>query len=194
MDAAGHHAAATVYPETDAMGEHETQRYIAELLRALIVYWFALHKRVAHVGANQFVYRLEGHPEVSRAPDVYVIEGLPQDHPDQTVWKTWEGHVPVFALEVVSARWHKDYDDAPADYDAMGTRELVLFDPGATQPQARALAGLSARARQASASGDEPRRSGRVALPRLRSACRERAGQRAPPPRDGAPGRDARSD
>jgi hypothetical protein len=132
MDAAGHHASATEYPETDEMGEHETQRYISELLRALIVYWFVLHKRVAHVGANQFVYRLEGHPEVSRAPDVYVIEGLPQDHPDQAVWKTWEGHVPVFALEVVSARWHKDYDDAPADYDAMGTRELILFDPGAT--------------------------------------------------------------
>ena len=36
------------------------------------------------------------------------------------------------ALEVVSAKWHKDYDDAPPDYDAMGTQELILFDPEAT--------------------------------------------------------------
>jgi len=132
MDAAGHHVAATVYPETDDLGEHETQRYISELLRALVIGLFAQRGRVAHVGANQFFYFVPGDNTKSRAPDVYVIEGLPQAHPDQAVWKTWEGHVPAFALEVVSSRWHKDYDDAPPDYDAMSTQELILFDPEAT--------------------------------------------------------------
>ena len=136
MDAAGQRADATEYPETDAKGEHETQRYISELVRALAVALFAQRGRVAHVGANQFIYFAQGDPTKTRAPDVYVIEGLPQDHPDQGAWKTWEGHVPAFALEVVSSRWRKDYDDAPPDYDAMGTQELVLFDPGAT-PRSR---------------------------------------------------------
>jgi hypothetical protein len=136
MDAAGHRVAATVYPETDDMGEHETQRYISELLRALVIYLLAQRGRTAHVGANQFFYFVPGDPTKTRAPDVYVIEGLPQNHPDQGVWKTWEGHVPAFALEVVSSRWHKDYDDAPPDYDAMATHELILFDPGAT-PRSR---------------------------------------------------------
>jgi Uma2 family endonuclease len=132
MDAAGHTLDATVYPETDDMGEHEVQRYISELLRALVVYWFATNQRVGHAGANQFFYWIQGDPTKSRAPDVYVIDGLPQDHPDQGVWKTWEGHFPAFALEVVSSRRRKDYDEAPTDYDAMGTQELLLFDPAAT--------------------------------------------------------------
>ena len=114
------------------MGEHETQRYIAELLRALVIYLFAQRGRVAHVGANQFFYFVQGDPRKTRAPDVYVIEGLPQHHPDQGVWKTWEGHRPAFALEVVSSKWRKDYDEVPPDYEAMETQELILFDPGAT--------------------------------------------------------------
>ena len=132
MDVAGHTLDATVYPETDDMGEHEVQRYISELLRALVVYWLATNQRTGHTGANQFFYWVQGDPTKSRAPDVYVIDGLPQDHPDQGVWKTWEGHVPAFALEVVSSKRRKDYDEAPADYDAIGTQELLLFDPAAT--------------------------------------------------------------
>ena len=67
---------------------------------------------------------------------MYLVEGVAPDARDRGVWKTWEGHSPAFALEVVSDDRKKDYTDAPADYDAMGTRELVLFDPSAT-PRSR---------------------------------------------------------
>jgi hypothetical protein len=37
--------------------------------------------------------------------------------------------VPSFALEVVSSDWQKDYREAPAEHESLGTRELVIFDP-----------------------------------------------------------------
>jgi hypothetical protein len=68
---------------------------------------------------------------------VYVVDGVAQDIPDVAVWKTWEGHRPAFALEVVSGNWQKDYDSAPRIYDAMRAGEVVLFDPGATSRSRR---------------------------------------------------------
>jgi hypothetical protein len=120
------------YPASDDMGEHEVQRFITELLRALIERWLRAQRRVAHAGANQFFYYAKGDPRQCLAPDVYVVDGVAQDIPDVAVWKTWEGHRPAFALEVVSGNWQKDYDSAPRIYDAMRASEVVLFDPGAT--------------------------------------------------------------
>ncbi|MBI5517383.1 MAG: Uma2 family endonuclease [Deltaproteobacteria bacterium] len=144
MVAASRRADAVWYPETDNMGEHALQRFITELLRGVLERWLRAQGRVAFAGANQFVYWREGDPHASRAPDVYVLEGVPQDAPEVGSWKTWEGHAPSFALEVCSAdNWQKDYDDAPADYDAMGVRELVIFDPGATPAAAGGYDGSS---------------------------------------------------
>lgn len=121
-----------VYPTTDDMGEHLLQRVIANLLRTLVRQWLGALKRVATVGANQFFYYREGDPRRCRAPDVYVVEGVSLSPERVGVWKTWEGHAPSFAFEVASDDRLKDYVDAPADYDAMGVRELVVFDPWAT--------------------------------------------------------------
>lgn len=128
---------AVEYPASDDMGEHEVQRFITELLRALIERWLRAQARVAHAGANQFFYWVQGDPSACLAPDVYVVDGVSQDIPDVAVWKTWEGHRPAFALEVVSGAWQKDYDDAPLAYDAMRAGEVILFDPGATQRSRR---------------------------------------------------------
>ncbi len=114
------------------MAEHELQRLIAELLRPLIAQWLVAEGRVAHAGADQFFYWVEGDNGVRRAPDVYVVDGVPQDIPAVSSWKVWEGHAPSFALEIVGDDWKKDYDEAPADYEAMGAKELVVFDPWAT--------------------------------------------------------------
>ena len=132
MDTAKPLPAPVVYPETDDMGEHELQRYIAELLRPLLERWLGEQRRVAHAGADQFFYWVQGDPGRRRAPDVYVIDGVAQDIPEVASWKTWEGHCPTFALEIVGDDWKKDYEEAPADYGALGTRELVVFDPWAT--------------------------------------------------------------
>ena len=127
----------TVYPETDDMGEHELQRFIIELLRPLVERWLRTRGKIAHVGADQFFYWVKGDPSRCRAPDLYVVDGVSQDIPEVAVWKVWEGHCPVFALEVCGLDWQKDYDHAPRDYAAMGTTELVIFDPGATSRSLR---------------------------------------------------------
>ncbi len=131
MDAAKHLSAPVIYPETDDMGEHETQFKIAQLLVPLLVTLLAMQKRVARVSGNQFWYFAKGDPRRCRAPDVYVVDGVAPAEPDRASWFTWEGDRPAFALEVVSAKWQKDYDEAPRDYEAMRADEVVVFDPGA---------------------------------------------------------------
>jgi Putative restriction endonuclease len=132
MGVAAKRIEAVYYPESDDMGEHELQRFIAELLRPLIARWLQRESRVARAGADTFFYFVEGDPRRYRAPDVYVIDGVSQDAPEVGSWKTWEGHRPSFALEIVGDDYKKDYRDAPADYDAMGVTEAVIFDPWAT--------------------------------------------------------------
>ena len=119
------------YPETDHMGEDFLQRLIAEELRPLIARWFKSRRVRAFTGADQFLYWVEGDPTRRVAPDVYV---LPKVDPGAvpTSWQLWEVGPPSFALEIVSRDVGKDYEDAPAEYSAMGAKELVIFDPGAT--------------------------------------------------------------
>ncbi|MBI2389291.1 MAG: Uma2 family endonuclease [Deltaproteobacteria bacterium] len=120
-----------VYPETDHMGEHELQRFIAELLRPLIERYLRQAGVVAHVGADTFIYFAKGDPTQRIAPDVYVLEGVSQDLAVSS-WKLWEGTpAPRFALEVVTSDALKDYDDVPAIFGRIGGYELVLFDPEA---------------------------------------------------------------
>jgi len=124
------------YPETDHMGEDALQRFIAELLRPLIAAWlFALGRRL-FVGADQFIYIVEGDLTQRIAPDIYV---LPKVDPGSApkCWKRWEiPEGPSFALEIVSTDYRKDYEDAPVDYARLGTKELVIFDPHVT-PRSR---------------------------------------------------------
>ena len=128
---------AVEYPDTDSMGEHETTINLAAELKAQIVRMLRDRRIVARVGTNQLVYFVEGDPDRYRAPDLYVIEGLTQEGPERASWKTWQGDVPSFVLEVVSSNWKKDYEDIPADYEAMGVKELVVFDPWATSRSRR---------------------------------------------------------
>lgn len=121
------------YPCSDDMGDHETQFFIRLLLVGLVQRLMREQGRVAHVAGDQFFYWVPGDETRRRAPDLYVIEGLSQDTPDTGSWLTWQGHVPQFALEIASkSNWKKDYRDLPADYDAIGVEEFVIFDPGAT--------------------------------------------------------------
>jgi len=120
------------YPETDHMGEHALQRFIAELLRPLIVAWLLTLGRRLFVGADQFFYLVEGDTRQRIAPDVYVLPGVDPDCAP-SCWKRWEiPGGPSFALEIVSSRFHKDYDDMPPAYARLGAKELVIFDPHAT--------------------------------------------------------------
>jgi Uma2 family endonuclease len=120
---------ATVYPETDGMPEGELQRLITELLRPLLARFLAERGEVAHVGADTFFYWVRGDAKTRLAPDVYVLDGVPQRRITR-VWKLWElERPPSFALEIVSRMVGKDYRRAPMLHRALGTRELVVFDP-----------------------------------------------------------------
>ena len=126
--------------------------------------------RVAHAGSDQFFYWVPGDTKKCRAPDVYVVDGVPQATEPVGTWKVWQGHFPSLAIEVCGSEWEKDYDEAPADYDTMGCQELIVFDPWGDQgkPTARALAGLSPQPRGGPGSGAEiQRRSGAFAMARM---------------------------
>ena len=94
------------YPETDHMGEDALQRFIAELLRPLIATWLATSGRRSFVGADQFLYFVEGDPRQRVAPDVYVMPGVdPGLAPP--CWKLWELDAPPsFALDLAYKDLH----------------------------------------------------------------------------------------
>jgi Uma2 family endonuclease len=117
------------YPESDHMGEGLLQRLIAELLRPMIARWLDERGERALVGADQFVYFVEGDATRRVAPDVYVVFGEdPELAPSS--WFLWEmTRPPAFVLEVASQDYAKDYDEAPVAYEAIGVDELVVFDP-----------------------------------------------------------------
>ena len=113
------------------MGEHELQRLIAETLRPLLARLLTSQRKVGHVGADTFVYWVDGEPGKRVAPDVYVLPGIEQGIVVPS-WRLWEiGVKPSFAFEVVSSDALKDYEDAPVLYGEIGVAELVVFDPHA---------------------------------------------------------------
>jgi Uma2 family endonuclease len=120
----------TFYPSTDDMGEDTIQRLITELLRPLLERYLAAQGIPAFVGADQFIYWEKGNPRATVAPDVYVMPGLPQDLVPRC-WKVWQtGVPPSFALEVMSEEDDgKDLEDSPRRYEALGVKEVVVFDP-----------------------------------------------------------------
>lgn len=125
------------YPDSDNMGQHPLQSLNMEFLRPLIQQWLAELKRVAFVGSDQFFY-FERHNMSARiAPDVYVIDNVPQDHPLAGSWKLWEGHFPSFAFEICGDDIDKDYVELPKLYGEIGTRELIVFDPHASKASRR---------------------------------------------------------
>jgi hypothetical protein len=127
----------TFYPESDDMGETLLHRDIVEFVRLLLQRFAEKIGRAGKIGANQFIYWVEFHPEITLAPDVYFLPGVSPDTTIET-WKTWEtGIVPSFALEVVSKSIKKDYETILRHYDDLGVREVVIFDPLAGRPRSK---------------------------------------------------------
>ncbi len=120
----------TFYPVEEKLGEDSLQTFVAELFRGLVERHLAMQGKPTFVGADQFIYWVQHHPEKVLAPDVYVLPGVPRDG-RVTCLKTWEaGVVPSFALEIVSPNSvDKDYRLAPERYAELGVAELLVFDP-----------------------------------------------------------------
>jgi hypothetical protein len=94
---------------------------------------------VAFVGSDNFIYWVKGNNKASVSPDLYVLPGIPptarptqyEGTNDEQCWKTWIHQVvPNFAIEVKAQRNpRKDELQSPPRHDALGTKELVVFDP-----------------------------------------------------------------
>jgi Uma2 family endonuclease len=102
---------------------------IFELLSA----WAARRGGRARVARNLAVRWLEEHPSTGIDPDVCVLEPAPEAFDDDLaslcLWKV--GHAPPrLCVEVVSASHpYKDYTAIQERYAALGTQELLVFDP-----------------------------------------------------------------
>jgi hypothetical protein len=120
----------TFYPIEEKVGEDSLQTFTAELFRALVDRWLVTRGKPTLVGADQFIYWMQHHPEKVVAPDVYVLPGFPREARISCL-KVWEaGVVPTFALEIVSPNSvEKDYREVPSRYAELGVAELVVFDP-----------------------------------------------------------------
>jgi Putative restriction endonuclease len=120
----------TFYPIEEKVGEDSLQTFTAELFRILVDRWLVTRGKPTFVGADQFIYWMQHHPEKVVAPDVYVLPGVLREASISCL-KVWEaGVVPTFALEIVSpGSVEKDYREVPVRYAELGVAELIVFDP-----------------------------------------------------------------
>lgn len=119
-----------VLPEEN-MPEATQHRDATDLLKLLLLAFKARKGLNALVAANLACRWDRENPAIGVDPDIALIEPAPPGAGLPSL-RTWEpGHVPPrFAVEVVSStNPRKDYVAAPAKYAALGTRELVIFDP-----------------------------------------------------------------
>jgi hypothetical protein len=104
----------------------------AEHLKLLLLAWVARSGRELRIARNLAIRWLEEFPQTGIDPDVCVLEPPPPDVENLSSVCTWrEGHYPPrISFEIVSAAHpYKDYHAIQDRYAAMGTRELVVFDP-----------------------------------------------------------------
>ena len=90
---------------------------------------FFRHRRDVYVSGNLLIYYQEGNPNVSVAPDVFVVIGVPNHtRPTYKLWEERKG--PDFVLEITS-RSTRDNDQGPKRelYESLGVQEYWQFDP-----------------------------------------------------------------
>ncbi len=119
--------------DEEDMGESCEQQLIIALLLS-VLQELARERRWTRcfIGADAFFAWVPEHPLVRVSPDVYILDD-PPSAPMPKSWQTWlpGHHAPRWSAEIVSDDWRKDYEEAPAKYAQLGSRELVLFDPDA---------------------------------------------------------------
>lgn len=129
----------TVYPDYEPVGRDHVEHQVVRFLEPVIIRHLAQRGTPHFVGSDAFFYWVKGDNKQSVSPDIYILPGVPANsHPrkfagskEEACWKTWIHHVvPSFALEVKA--WknpRKDELQSPPRHDALGTKELIVFDP-----------------------------------------------------------------
>jgi Uma2 family endonuclease len=97
-----------------------------------------------YVSGNMMMYYVEGNPEKSISPDVFVTRGIPK-LPEREIYQVWrEGKGPDVVIEITSKstarvdqRWK-----LPFYRDVLKVREYFLFDPREKTLAGASLAGF----------------------------------------------------
>lgn len=118
------------YPESDGEPVAEADRHRDELLDPVAA--LARHFRArddVYVSGNLFFYYEEGNPSACKAPDVFVVTGVPKK--ERRTYKLWEeGEVPTLVIEVTSKKTRsEDENEKPKVYAELGIPYLFLYDP-----------------------------------------------------------------
>lgn len=119
-----------VYPDSDGEPMGETQLHIGWSIRLLQILEHRYERQRVLTGANLIFYWVEGEPQYSVVPDLFVVLDCDPD-PPRRVFKTWEeGCVPNFVLEVTSSSTRrKDESTKPGIFMDIGVGEYVMYDP-----------------------------------------------------------------
>ena len=120
-----------IYPDSDGkrMADNTKQADWIVLLFSNLRALFDANANV-FVAADHLWYPVEGQPEVSIAPDVYVVFGRPKG--DRGSYKQWEeGNVPLTVVfEILSpGNTPLEMDDKVDFYEEHGVEEYYLYDP-----------------------------------------------------------------
>jgi hypothetical protein len=105
---------------------------VAEALKLLLRAWAARAPGSVRIARNLAIRWLEEHPSTGIDPDVCVLAPPPEDLDDLGSLCLWKaGHrAPTLCFEIVSRNHpHKEYSALQDRYAAMGTYELIVFDP-----------------------------------------------------------------
>jgi hypothetical protein len=111
---------------------------VAEALKLLLRAWAARSPGQLRIARNLAVRWLEQYPRTGIDPDICVLAPPPPDLDELGSLCLWKpGHsAPTLCFEIVSRNHpYKDYAALQDRYAAMGTHELVVFDPLLAGPQ-----------------------------------------------------------
>jgi hypothetical protein len=136
----------TEYPDSEVMCREPVENEICLQLQPVLRRYQAERGIVCYIGSDNFIYWVRGNIKACVSPDVYILPGIAQTTrpaqyvgtKDEQCWKTWIHQVvPNFALEVKARRSpRKDELQSPPRHDALGTKELIVFDPFAHRRRA----------------------------------------------------------
>jgi hypothetical protein len=110
----------------------------AQHLKLVLTAW-ADRGRTARIARNLAIRWLRDDPRIGIDPDVCVLDPPPEDFDTTRSLRLWiPGHRPPrLCFEIVSKNHpHKDYAAIQDRYAAIGTEELVVFDPMLAGPRA----------------------------------------------------------
>jgi Uma2 family endonuclease len=109
----------------------ETERHVHWTIRLRDILKHRYREQQVYIGANMFIYYVEGAPYRNVCPDVFVVTNC--DPHMRDIFKVWEERkAPDVVFEITSKGTRtEDEDKKPDKYALIGVQEYFLYDPRA---------------------------------------------------------------